>query len=220
MRGVMGKYLVSLLFTVTVVTGSTALGQSADVALVNMISGNATYIPQGDASGKVRPFMKVRNGDRINVTAESQVRIVFFDGGRQELWVGPASFRAGKTAAEPISGKVAAVVNLPADVPQRMARIPALIQLSKLGGTQVRGLNRQQNAGAEPPTTLAQARATYEKLRTEMPADDIAPELYLYAALDEVLAYDEMKVVVAEMRRKQPDNPDLKSMDAWLASRK
>ena len=56
-------------------------------------------------------------------------------------------------------------------------------------------------------------------MRQEMPADDIAPELFLYAALYEFLVYDQMKAVVAEMRRKQPDNEDVKAPDAWLASR-
>jgi hypothetical protein len=213
----MGKWLVSLLF---VLMGGTALGQGADVALVNLVSGDVTYVPQTGTPGKVQPFMKVRDGDRIDVAAGGQVRIVFFEGARQELWAGPASFRAGKTAAEPISGKSAETTNLPAGVPQRMARIPELIQYSKFGGTQLRGgLTRQQKASLDQQATLAQARAAYEKMRQDMPADDITPELYLYAALYEFLVYDEMKVVVAEMRRKQPDNQDVKALDAWLTSR-
>lgn len=216
--GVMEKYLVSIFFVVSAATAGSALGQVADVALVNMVSGDVTYAPRAESVGKVRPFTKLREGDRINVPADTQVRVVFFDGARQELWAGPANFRVGKTATEPISGKVAAATNLPVDVPQRMARIPALIQYSKLGGTQVRGVNRQQRATSEPPTNIAQARASYERLRTEMPPDDIVPELYFYAALYEVLAYDEMKVIVEEMRRKQPDNPDVKALNTWLTS--
>jgi len=198
--------------------GGDALAQGADVALVNLVSGDVTYTPRAESAGKVRPFMKLREGDRINIPAGGQIRVVFFEGARQELWAGPASFRTERTTSEPISGKVSGVMTLPMDVSQRMARIPALIQLSKLGGVQVRGVNRQQSATSELPTTLAQARATYEKMRFEMPADDIAPELYLYAALYEVLAYDEMKVVVEEMRRKQPDNPDVKALNTWLTS--
>jgi len=56
-------------------------------------------------------------------------------------------------------------------------------------------------------------------MRQNASADDINPELYLYAALHEFLVYDEMKVVVAEMRRKQSDNQDVKALDAWLKSR-
>lgn len=213
----MEKWLVSLLF---ILMGGTALGQGADVALINMVSGDVAYVPQTGTPGKVQPFMTVRDGDRINVAAGGQVRIVFFEGARQELWAGRASFRAGKTATEPISGTATETRNLPTGVPQRLARIPELIQSSKFGGSRLRGgLTRQQKASLDQQAALAQARAVYEKMRQDMPADDITPELYLYAALYEFLVYDEMKAVVTAMRRKQPDNQDVKALDGWLTSR-
>ena len=216
----MGKCLVSLFFVATMLAGGGALAQGADVALVNLISGDVSYVPRSGTPGKVQPFMKLRDGDRINVTAGGKVRIVFFQSASEELWVGPASFRAGKTAGEPISGKAAEVRNLPTGVPQSLARIPELIQSSKLGGSQLRGvLPRQPVAGSEQQAALAQARAAYAKLRQDLPADDITPELYLYAALYEFLAYEEMKSVVAEMLRKQPGNRDAKAFEAWLANR-
>jgi hypothetical protein len=197
-----------------------AFGQGADVALVNLVSGEVTYVAPAGTPGKVGPFMKLRAGDRIDVAAGAQVRIVFFEGARQELWVGPASFRAGNVAAEPLSGKAAAATNLPIGVPQRMAHIPEIIQIAKLGGSQIRGvLTPQQKASLEQQEALAKAREAYEAMRKTASADDINPELYLYAALHEFLVYDEMKVVVAEMRRKQPDNQDVKTLDAWLKSR-
>ena len=216
----MGRYLTLLAIVAIAATGGTALGQGADVALVNLVSGDVSYVPQEGTPGRVQPFMKVRHGDRLNVAAGGQGRILFFEGARQELWTGPGSFRAAKTEAEPISGNAAQIANLPSPVPQRMARVPELIQNAKLGGARVRGVPpRQQKPGLDQEATLARARAAYEKMRQDMPADDITPELYLYAELYEFLAYDEMKAVVAEMRRKQPDNQDAKALDAWLASR-
>ena len=198
----------------------TALGQAADVALVNMVSGDVAYVPHAGTPSKVRPFMKVLHGDRFNVAAGGQLRIVFLEGARQELWTGPASFRAGKAAAEPISGKAAETRNLLAGVVQTMARVPEIVHYAKLGGTQIRGaLAHQQKAGLDRQAMLAQARAAYEKMRQDAPADDISPELYLYAALYEFLVYDEMKAAVAEMRRKQADNEDVKALDAWLEFR-
>lgn len=219
-RGATRRYLAALLSALTVMTSGTALAQGTDVALVSLVSGDVRYVPQAGSPGKVQPFMKLRDGDRISVAAGGQVRIVFFDGARQELWAGPVIFRAGKTAAEPVSGRAAETTNLPAGIAQRMARIPELIQHAKLGGGQLRGaLTRQQKASLEQQATLAQARDACEKLRHGMPADDIAPELCLYAALHEFLVYDEMETVVAEMRRKQPANEDVRVLDAWLAGR-
>ena len=196
-----------------------APAQDADVGLVNQVAGEVTY-SSGTGSGKVRPFTKLRDGDSIRVPAGAQVRIVFFDGARQELWLGPTTFRVGKTAAEPISGKAAEITNLPAGVPQRMARVPELIKSAKFGGMRVRGLPKhQQTTSLDQKATLKQARADYERMRQEMPGDDIFPELYLYAVLYEYREYVEMKAVVAEMLRKQPNNEDVKALDSWLASR-
>jgi len=56
-------------------------------------------------------------------------------------------------------------------------------------------------------------------MRKDLPADDITPELYLYAALYDYLLYDEMKTVVDEMLRKQPDSEEAKTLADWVRSR-
>ena len=69
----MARYLASLLFAVTVLTGGAVLAQGADVALVNLLSGEVSYMPRSGTPGRVRPFMKVQDGDRIDVAAGSQI---------------------------------------------------------------------------------------------------------------------------------------------------
>ena len=94
-----------------------------------------------------------------------------------------------------------------------MARIPELIQSAKFGGAQIRSPLRQQTAGVDKAQTLAQARSAYETMRQDNPADDITPELFLYSAMYEFHAFDEMKVIVAEMRRRQLGNQDVEALD-------
>lgn len=198
-----------------------ANAQGADVGLVNLVVGDVMFSPQSGAPSKVQAFMRVRDGDRVVVPAGGQVRIVFFEGARQERWSGPASFRAAKTQGEPITGKPTDVQILPASVPQRISRVPELMQNAKLGGIQVRGgLTRQQEASLEQQAALREAKVTYERMRVEMPADDITPELFYYSALHDFLLYDEMKAVVDEMVRKQPANEDVRSLAAWVDSRR
>ena len=195
-----------------------ALAQGADVGLVNLVSGDVRFAPLAGASGRVQPFMRVRDGDRFNLSAGARLRIVYFEGARQERWEGPASLRAGRKQGEPIQGKPAEVANLPAGVPQRMARVSELVQNARLGGVQVRG-----GGGAQPPAgaaaSLAQARATYDRMRKGWRADDITPELYYYAVLHEHQRYEEMKKVTDEMLRRQPDNEDVKALAAWVRAR-
>lgn len=209
-------FLALLLLT----SSAIAWAQGSDVGVVNLVSGSVTYAPLSGTPAEAKPFMRVRDGDRFNIPAGGQIRIVYFTSSRQERWSGPASFRAGKGVGEAISGKPAEVSVLPAGVQQRIARVPDLMQSAKLGGIQVRGgLSRKQEASLDQQSTVREARETYERMRKEMPADDITPELYLYAVLHDYLLYDDMKVVVDEMLRKQPGNEDLKALADWVQTR-
>jgi hypothetical protein len=164
--------------------------------------------------------MRVREGDRFELASGSQLRIVLFAAARQERWVGPASFRTGAKATEALSGKPAEVTNLPAAAPQRIARVPDLLMNAKLGGIQVRGgITPRQQASLDQQDALREARKTYSQMRAQFPADDIAPELYLYSVLHEYLLFDEMRSVVGEMVRKQPANDELRSLEDWIRSR-
>ena len=82
----------------------------ADVGVVNLVSGEVGYTPDAGVPGKVRAFMKVREGDRFDLPAGAQLRVVFFEGARQERWQGPAGFRAAKSQGEAISGAAAEVL--------------------------------------------------------------------------------------------------------------
>jgi len=202
--------LAALLFASTPVAA-----QLRDVGLVNLVSGDARFVPVNGANTAVKPFMRVREGDRFTLPAGAQLRVVFFEGSRQERWSGPASFRAARAQAEPISGSPAEVTQLPAGAPQRIARIPDLMQNAKLGGVRVRGA-APSAAAAAPSGTPEEARATYEEMKQALPPDDITPELFYYAALQEHGRYDEMRAVVEAMQRKQPDSADVKALADWV----
>jgi hypothetical protein len=211
----MGRWLSGLC---VLLAAGAAAGQGADVALANLVSGNVTLSPASGGPVKALPaFSRIRDGDRIEIAVGSQVRVVFFKGARQERWVGPASFRARTGGAEPVSGKPAETSTLPAEVSQRIARVPELVQYARLGGIQVRGgVTPAQKASLEQQEAVAKARATYQALRTEAAADDITPELFLYSTLYDYLLYDDMKVVVEEMLRRQPGSGDVKALAAFV----
>lgn len=206
------------LMVVLLFLSGAAFGQGADVGLVNMVSGEVAFAPHEGVLGKVSAYMRVRDGDQFEIPAGAQLRVVYFEGARQERWQGPASFRAGKAGGDAVAGKVAEVIQLPAVVPQRIARVPELVQTAKLGGIQVRGMTQSRSAG-ETLITVSEARAAYEQMSKQLAADDIMPELFLYSALNEHRLYDDMKPVVSEMRRKQPTSEDVKSLESWLRSR-
>lgn len=191
---------------------SEALAQS-DVGLVNDVSGSVSFVPRAAQPGKVRSFMKIREGDRFEVPRGAQVRVLYYEAARQERWEGPSAFRAGRAQSVALRGAPAEVRSLPKSVPRRLARVPELMQHARLGGVQVRSLGGAGQGGKE---ALAEARATYEALRKQLAADDITAELYLFAALSEYKRYDEMASVVETMQRKQPASEEVKALAAWV----
>ena len=207
---------------VGVAATSVVQAQGADVGLVNMLNGDVSYVSEGAAASKVRSFMKVRQGDRFTLPAGAQVRVVYFQGGRQETWKGPSAFRAGAQAGEAGSGAAPEVTVLPSSVPQKIAQVPELMQIAKLGrsgGVAVRGTAKAPKLSVEQQAEVKTAKDTYGKLRAQSSADDITPELYLYSVLQDYLLYDDMKPVVEEMAKRQPGNADILELVAWVKSR-
>jgi len=192
---------------------------SADVALVNQLSGDVVYIDGGGRQNKAQAFMRVRQGDRFTLSAGGAVRVVYLKGGRQESWTGPAAFRAGSAQSDVISGSRPRVVTLPGDVPQRIARVPELIQATRLGGVTLRDAAR-----GRPPLTsgeqaeVARAKAAYRKMRAATSADDVTPELYLFSVLQDFSLYDELKSVAEDMQRRQPASAEIRELANWARS--
>ena len=203
------KNLVESLGVAAMLAAASAFAN--DVGLINHLAGNVSYT-SGSSTAKAEPFMKVRDGDRISVTAGAVLRVVYFQDGRQESYMGPASFTAGARQSRVQSGSQPQVTTLPAGVSQKISQTPELIHIARLGRSgrvAVRGdvrLTPQQQA------EVRQARQTYEELRRSAPADDVTPELYLYSVLQDHLLYKDMKIVVSEMQRRQPANPDVAVM--------
>ncbi len=215
--GIFGRALAALAFAF----GAQAWAQS-DVGLVNQLAGDVSYA-SGSTTSKAQAFMKVREGDRFNVPAGGTLRIVYFNGGRQETFSGPASLTAGAQQSTVQTGAQPQVTTLPSGVPQKISQTPELIQIAKLGrsgGVAVRGANpSERRLTAQQQAEVRQARETYEKMRTSAAQDDITPEIYLYSVLQDHLLYTDMKPVVEEMARRQPGNADVAELVAYVKAK-
>lgn len=199
-----------------------AAAQSSDVGLVNFLAGEVSYAGQGGTESKAQSFMKVRQGDRFTLSAGAQIRVVYFNGSRQETWKGPASFKAGNQQSEALSGKAAEAAQLPSGVAQKIAQVPNLVQIAKLGrsgGIAVRGGGKPGRLSPEQLAEVSQAKTNYAQMRQKALAEDITPELYYYSVLQDHLLYDEMKMVTDEMLKRQPGNSEAQELAAYVKSR-
>ena len=211
------KTILRLLGVAALFATANAFAQ-ADVGLVNQLNGDVSYT-SGAGKAQAKAYMKVRQGDRFTLPAGALVRIVYFKGGRQETFSGPASFTAGADQSAVQSGAQPQVSTLPQGVSQKIAQTPELIQIAKLGrsgGVAVRGVPPGQRLTPQQQAEVRQARQTYEQLRKGTAADDITPELYLYSVLQDHLLYDDMKEVVGEMQKRKPSDPDVAAMAEYV----
>ena len=214
---VIGRVLIA--FAVLLSTQTAALAQSADVGLVNQVMGEVTYA-SGTGGGKAQAYMKMRQGDRVTVPAGAQVKLIYFANGRLETWRGPSSFTAGAAGSSPITGTVFQIVSVPTLVPQSIAKMPELVQMSKLGGIQVRGARKYfASLDADEQAQVAAAWENYHNLRKLLPPEDITSEQYLLPILQRHLLYDDVKVVLDSLLRKQPENAEAKQLAAWVRAR-
>jgi hypothetical protein len=196
--------------------------QSSDVGLVNQLAGEVSYTGQGGAQSKAQAYMKMRQGDRFTLPAGAQLRVVYFNGGRQETWKGPASFKSGTQQSEALSGQVAETTQLRSGVAQKIAQVPNLVQIAKLGrsgGIAVRGGGKPGRLTAEQQAEVSQAKTAYAQMRQKASAEDITPELYYYSVLQDHLLYDDMKAVTEEMLKRQPNNTEAQELAAYVKSR-
>lgn len=189
-----------------------------DAGLLNQVRGDVTYAAEGGQARRARAFMKVREGDRFSVPAGATARLVYFQGGRQESWMGPAAFRVGTQASQASSGTPEVAV-LPAAVPVKIAKLPEMVQAARLGGVTVRGVAPRVQPTAQEQAELTVARDTYRHLRGSASEDDVTPELYLLSVLQEQRRYGDMPPLLDAMARRQPLSPEMLEFQEWVKSR-
>jgi len=186
-----------------------------DVALINQLTGQVSWQSEGASAASARAFMKVRQGDRFSVPSGAQLRLLYLQSGRQETWNGPAAFRVGSAQSEPSNGQPAAVSTVPGAVPQRIAQLPELLRVAKLGrsgGVAVRAINVPRKLNESQQAEVEAARATYKTMRSQTTDDDITPELYLYSVLQSYSLTDEVRPVVEEMATRAPNIPEVQEL--------
>lgn len=206
-------------FAFLVSLAGAAFGQDAasDVGLVNALQGDVSYQSKDGPARKAQAYMRVRHGDKIQVAAGASIRISYTTASRQESWTGPASFVATSSGGELLKGSKPEVAQLPAAVPQKLARVSELMNTSRVGGLVVRSVKAQTASSKEE---VAAAVATYESMRAAAAPSDVTPELFLYSVFQEHGMVDDLKIVAREMMLRQPDNAEIQQLGkAALAAR-
>ncbi len=108
-----------------------------------------------------------------------------------------------------LKGSKPEIVQMPAAVPQKLARVSELMNTSRVGGLVVRSVKAQSASSKEE---VAEAVAAYESMRAKAAPNDVTPELFLYSVFQENGMVDDLKIVAKEMMSRQPDNPEIRQL--------
>lgn len=202
-RKVVG-YFLTVLMMLPLMAMAAQAAQSEESGMITLVQGSVSYSAPSEKAKAVVPFMKTHVGDKIIVPKNGKVQILYFAGGRQESWQGEAVVEIGakeskavKTAAQP------AVRQLPQAVLRRLARAPSVLAdiRTRTGMVTVRSL--------PSPEQARELDESYAALRSQATDDDVTPELYLLSGLYEMKRYREMKKPLEDIKRRQPDNPEI-----------
>ena len=214
---IFGTSMVVFAFLASMAGGVSAADAGGDVGLVNALQGDVSYQSKDAPARKAQAYMRVRHGDKIVLASGASIRISYTTASRQESWTGPGSFVATSAGGELLKGNKPEVSQLPAAVPQKLARVSELMNTSRVGGLVVRSAKAQTATSKEE---VAAAVATYESMRAAAAPTDVTPELFLYSVFQEHGMIDDLKIVAREMMLRQPDNAEIQQLaKAALAAR-
>jgi hypothetical protein len=180
---------------------------AVEVGLVTALSGGVTLQEEKSAASELKPFVKLREGDRLTLQEKSRVQLVFFDGGRQETWQGAGAIEVGSISSKVVKGGVQAEVRtLPAILVKQLSKTPALDGSVKAGVIRMRSIS----SGG----TLEAVEKDYADLRQNAEAGDRSPELYLLASYLELREFDKLEGVLKALREKNPGDSQIAALNA------
>lgn len=180
-------------------------------AFVTQSHNGAQFQNPGKEAQPVPAFAKLFTGTKVTLVKEAKLQLVYLDGGRQESWTGPASFKIGdkESIAEKGSPKAK---TLPPFMVLALTKSPGVIKdiKARQGMIRVRSLMAARK--------IREAEKNYARMRAETADDDITPEIYLLTTLDQFKSYKKMRGPLEEIIKRQPNNVEAKELyDQFMA---
>jgi hypothetical protein len=194
----MTKWLVRLISALTVAlsTSPTALA-IGDVALITALDGKVERVTSAGPS-PIEAFVKLKDGDRLTLSKDASVRLVYFGSGRQETWRGNGKLLVQPVQSEATGLPPAEVKMLSSLVVRQIAKTPSLDSQGRAGVTRLRAV------GA--PDALGKLEAEYDRMRIEGGGKDLNAEIFLLSGLFELRELDRVENLISDLSTRQKGN--------------
>lgn len=175
--------------------------------MVTSVTGSVKLLEERKAESELKPFVKLRPGDRLTMEKAARLQLVYFDGGRQETWQGAGRLEVGAKASAAVEGGLQPEVKvLPTILVKQLSKTPSADGNVKAGMIRMRSM---PSGG-----TLETVERNYAELRKQAEAADRNPELYLLAGYFELREYDKLDALLGEIGGKAPGDPEIKALTA------
>ncbi|MDK9702034.1 MAG: hypothetical protein OEL20_02770 [Sulfuritalea sp.] len=172
---------------------------AAEVALVMSVQGRVMRNAE-PAPVPVEAFVKLNQGDRLDLDGGSRLQVVYFESGRQETWSGPGRLEMAQREGKASGLSAPGVKSLPLVMSRQLARTPALDSQGRAGVTRLRAVPGRD--------AMIKLEDTYQELRSRAGRDDLGPEMYLLSGLFEMRELDRVERVLGDLQQDQPKNPE------------
>ena len=180
---------------------------AAEVGLVTVAHGQIKLQEEKSAAADLKPFVKLRSGDRITLANGARLQMVYFEGGRQETWQGAGALEVGTGASTALKGGLQPEVKtLPPILVKQLSKTPGPDGNVKAGMIRMRSMP----AGG----TLESVEKNYAELRGQADPADRNPELYLLASYFELREFDKVDALLQQLGDKSPNDPEVKVLAA------
>lgn len=176
---------------------------AVEVGLVTVAQGQIKLQEDKSAAAELKPFVKLRTGDRITLANGARLQMVYFEGGRQETWQGTGALEVGTGATLALKGGLQPEVKtLPPILVKQLSKTPGPDGNVKAGMIRMRSM---PSGG-----TLESVEKSYAELRGQTDPADRNPELYLLASYFELREFEKVDALLQQLGDKSPNDPEIK----------
>lgn len=193
--------LIGLLLTaVLLLSMGSAMALSMDVAIVTSVQGAVTLAKE--AGKPLVAFSKLQQGEKLTLSQNAKVQVVYFENGRQESWSGKGVVEIG--AQESSSTLKPEVKTLPPLIAKQLVKTPAANAQGRAGMIVMRSI--------ATPEKVKAIDDNYANLKKQAEPGEVSPELYLLSALFELKEFDRIRGVLSELGKNYPERSDVKDL--------
>lgn len=180
---------------------------AAEAGLVTALSGNAKLKDDKSVITELKPFVKLKEGDRVIMDGVARVQVVYFEGGRQETWLGSGELAIGGTTSKVLKGNLQSETKtLPAILVKQLTKTPSAEGNVKTGMIRLRSIPSREKTEA--------AESEYARLRSQADESDRNPELYLLSSYLELHEYDKLESFLKQLGEKYPNDSQILALTA------